>query len=271
VLVIDAGLRRNRFASASHGFLGQDGVDPNLIARQARGQLEKYPTLTWIDGEAVSMTGERDGFVVGTADGQQHLGRRILFASGVKDLLPEIAGLAERWGRTVFHCPYCHGYELNQGRIGVIGTGPMSAHQAQFLTEWGTVTLLTNGVVPLEPEARQALLNKGVVIDDTLIAAIEGEADVLLADGRLLSFAGLFTAAKVTPSSTLLVQAGCATDEGPIGNMIRVDASKRTTVPGIFACGDAAQMPHSLSIAVGDGALAGLHIHRSLVWGDTDT
>jgi thioredoxin reductase len=270
VLVIDAGLRRNRFAAASHGFLGQDGVDPAVIAQQARRQLEAYPTLTWIDGGAVSVTGERDSFIVGTAEGTVHHGRRILFATGVTDLLPQIAGLADRWGRSIFHCPYCHGYELNQGRIGVIATGPMSAHQAQHLTEWGIITLLTNGVLTLAPEMRQTLANKAVTIEDTPIAEIEGGADVRLADGRLLPFAGLFTSAKVTSSSTLPAEIGCTIAEGPMGEMIGVDASKRTSVPGIFACGDLAQMPHSLSIAVGDGALAGLHLHRSLVWGDAD-
>lgn len=268
VVVIDAGLRRNRFAASSHGFLGQDGVDPGVIAQAARRQLEAYPTLNWIDGEAASVAGERDRFIVGTADGRVHHGRRILFATGVTDLLPQMPGLADRWGKSVFHCPYCHGYELNQGHIGVIATGPMSAHQAQHLTEWGTITLFTNGALTLDPAMLQALADKGVAIESTLIAAIEGQADVRLADERLLSFAGMFIATKVTPASPLPAQAGCAMAEGPMGTMIGVDTSKRTTVPGIFACGDVAQVPHSVSIAVGDGALAGLHLHRSLVWGD---
>ncbi|MGO4851561.1 NAD(P)/FAD-dependent oxidoreductase [Phaeovulum sp. W22_SRMD_FR3] len=267
VLVIDAGQRRNRFASRSHGFLGQDGADPAAIAQSARRQLEAYPTLTWIDGAAVSATGARDAFAVGSAGGQLHQGRRLLFATGVTDLLPQVPGLAERWGVSVFHCPYCHGYELDQGPIGVIATGPMSAHQAELLTEWGDVTLLTNGAaLSPDPAARQALVARGVRVEETPITQIAADADVRLADGRVLSFAGLFTASRVTPACTLPALLGCALEEGPMGHTIAVDASKQTNVPGVFACGDVAQMPHSVSLAVGDGAKAGLHLHRSLVW-----
>ncbi|SEK17485.1 NAD(P)/FAD-dependent oxidoreductase [Pacificibacter marinus] len=268
VLVIDAGQRRNRTASHSHGFLGQDGVDPAVIAHDARCQLEAYPTLTWVEGKAASVTGERDTFVVEAVGNQTYRSRRILFATGVTDHLPEIDGLAERWGKSVFHCPYCHGYELDQGRIGVIASGPMSTHQAELLAEWGTVTFFTNGVLPLAPAAQQALEQKGVTIEDTAIRALTGEVGVQLADGRTLSFAGLFVAPTVTPSTTLPAKLGCTIAEGPMGQMIAVDGAKETTVRGVYACGDVAQMPHSLSFAVGDGAMAGLQLHRSLVWPD---
>lgn len=194
VLVIDGGQRRNRFASHSHGFLGQDGVDPGEIARQAREQLRAYPTLSWHDGIAEAASGVRDEFIVRTADGQGHSGRRLLFATGVKDELPAIPGLTERWGKVVFHCPYCHGYELDRGRIGVIGTGPMSVHQAEMLTEWGDVTFLTNGVVELDASTRQILRDRGVTVEEGEIDRLDGEADVLMSDGRRLAFAGFFTA-----------------------------------------------------------------------------
>ncbi len=161
VLVIDAGRRRNRFARTSHGFLGQDGADPGEIAAGARLQLRAYPTLKWVEGEAVSVAGTRDRFTVSTADGTKHHGRRILLATGVADTLPAVEGVAERWGQSVFHCPYCHGYELGQGTVGVIATGPLSVHQAELLTEWGTVTLLMNGAVDLDPDARRTLARAG--------------------------------------------------------------------------------------------------------------
>jgi thioredoxin reductase len=268
VLVIDAGQRRNRTASHSHGFLGQDGVDPAVIAHDARRQLEAYPTLTWVEGKAASVTGERDTFVVEAVGDQTYRSRRILFATGVTDHLPEIDGLAERWGKSVFHCPYCHGYELDQGRIGVIASGPMSTHQAELLTEWGRVTFFTNGALTLEPTARQALEQRGVIVEETAIHALGGEADVQLADGRTLSFAGLFVAPTVTPSTTLPAKLGCTIAEGPMGQMIAVDGAKETTMRGVYACGDVAMMPPSVSLAVGDGAMAGLQIHRSLVWPD---
>lgn len=266
VLIIDAGQRRNRTASHSHGFLGQDGVDPATIAGDARRQLEAYPTLTWVEDEAISITGECDAFVMASAGGQIYHGRRILFATGVIDRLPEIDGLAERWGQSVFHCPYCHGYELDNGRIGVIASGPMSAHQAELLAEWGTVTLLINEAITLEATAQQSLERREITIEYTKIRAIAGEAEVQLTDDRTLSFAGLFVAPTVEPSTPLPAELGCDITEGPMGQMISVNEAKETTVRGVYACGDVAQMPHSVSLAVGDGASAGLHIHRSLVW-----
>jgi len=265
VLVIDAGLRRNRFASHSHGFLGQDGVDPAEIAGTARRQLEAYPTLTWIDGTAETASGGKDAFLVTTAAGD-HRGRRLLLATGVSDELPAIEGLAERWGASVFHCPYCHGYELNRGRIGVIATGPMSLHQAQLIPEWGDVTFLVNEALTLDDAARDDLSARGVVIEETPVARLDGHADVLLADGRRLPFAGLFTATRNAPATSIASSLGCEIEETPFGTQIRTDAMKETSVPGVFACGDVARVPHSVSLAVGDGAWAGAGIHRSLVF-----
>lgn len=266
VLVIDAGQRRNRFASHSHGFLGQDGVDPAQIALQARNQLEAYPTLQWVQGQAAQLSGQQDDFTVTLADGASHQARRILFASGVADQLPDIEGLAQRWGQAVFHCPYCHGYELGRGRIGIVATGPMSLHQAELLTDWGSVTLLVNDALALDDGMRAVLAGRGVAIEETRIASIEGHADVRLADGRVLPFAGLFTATRCVPASPLAENAGCALEETPMGIQVRTDSQNRTTVPGIFACGDAAQAPHSVSLAVGHGAMAGVQVHRSLLW-----
>ena len=266
VLVIDAGERRNRFASRSHGFLGQDGVAPGEIASQARRQLETYPTLSWLEGRAEAISGQVDGFTVTTTDGESHRGRRILLAIGLADQLPPVAGLAERWGKAVFHCPYCHGYELGKGRIGVIATGPMSLHQAQFLTEWGEVTLLVNQAMLLDLNARSDLESRGVMIEEVPIDRIEGNADVRMVDGRLLTFAGLFTAAPCIPSNSLAESMGCVIEETPMGLQVRTDAENKTSVPGIFACGDVTRFPHSVSLAVGHGAMAGVQVHRSLFW-----
>ena len=266
VTVVDEGLRRNRFASHAHGFLGQDGVDPGVIAAQARRQLAAYPTLTWVEGRAVAGEGRKDGFRV-TLDGGGVLeGRRVLLATGVRDDLPSLPGLAERWGQSVFHCPYCHGYELDRGRIGVIATGPMSLHQAQLLPEWGAVTLLLNGAVEPDAAARADLAARGVALEEVPVARIEGRAEVVLADGRRLDFAGLFTAARCLPASPLAEAMGCELMETPMGVQVATGDTKETSLAGVFACGDVARVPHSVSLAVADGAWAGAQIHRSLVW-----
>ena len=266
VLVIDAGKRRNRAASHSHGFLSQDGADPAVIASAARAQLEAYPTLSWVDDLVVKSSGSRDAFIIEVMEGEVYGARRLLLATGVSDTLSDVEGLAERWGTSVFHCPYCHGYELDQGQIGVIAASPISIHQAQLLPEWGSVIFLTNGVLELDEPTLQDLSTRGVSVEATRIERIEGHADVVLTDGRRLSFAGLFTASKNAPSTSVAEDLGCALAETPMGMQIDTNETKETSIAGIFACGDAARVPHSVALAVADGAWAGAQIHRSLVW-----
>lgn len=268
VLVIDAGKRRNRSASHSHGFLGQDGVDPAELARIARTQLALYPTLTWLEGTVEQVAGSKDAFHV-TSEGATHSARRLLLAVGVLDRLPDIAGLSERWGKSIFHCPYCHGYELDSGRIAVIATGPMSVHQAQLLPEWGDTTFFLNGALELDKATRDDLVHRGVSIESGLIERISGNAEVTLADGRRMAFAGVFTAPHSEPSSPIATQLGCEIVKMPMGKQIWTGDTKETSVPGAFACGDVARAPHSVSLAVADGAWAGAQIHRSLVWPDS--
>jgi thioredoxin reductase len=267
VLVIDAGKRRNRSAASSHGFLGQDGVDPAEIARRARAQLMAYPTLAWVDGEATRVEGAVDAFEV-QCGGASYAGRRVLFATGVHDELPAILGLQQRWGRSVFHCPYRHGYELEQGRIGVVATAPTSLHQAQLAAEWGDVTFFPNGAFELDADAAGELARRGVAVETAGILEIAGNADVLLADGRRMSFAGLFTAPRNTPATPVAQGLGCRMAETPFGIQIATSETKETSVAGAFACGDVARAPHTLSLAVADGAWAGAQLHRSLVWPD---
>lgn len=267
VLIIDGGKRRNRFASHSHGFLTQDGVAPDVIAAQAGVQLAAYPTLTWIEGNATSAKKGDEGFAVTLDDGRDFIGRRLILAHGVTDTLPEIPGLQERWGQSVFHCPYCHGYELNQGRIGVIGVGEMSMHHALMLPDWGQTVFLPNGSFELNEEQVAQLAARGTALETGTIAEITGRADIRLSDGRVLSFDGLFVASIVAPSSPIAEQLGCAIAEMPNGRQIVTDEMKQTSVPHVFACGDAARAAGSVPLAVGDGAMAGAACHRTLMFG----
>ena len=264
VLVVDAGLRRNRFASYSHGFLGQDGSEPGEIARHARAQLMAYPTVTWFEDTAIAARHEADGFAITLNEGQRILGRRLILALGVKDTLPSVPGIQERWGQSVFHCPYCHGYEI-EGPLGVMATGPASLNQALLLSDWGPVTFFLNGAFVPDTDQRLQLDARGVTIESASVTEIRGHADIALEDGRVIELSGLFVMPKVQPNSSLFADLGCAMDEGPQGSFIRTDSAKQTTVAGVFACGDAARSTHSISLAVGDGALAGQSTHRSLV------
>lgn len=266
VLIIDEGKRRNRFASHSHGFLTQDGVDPAVIAAEARAQVMEYKTVDWLAGRAETAERTDEGFAV-TLAGKRHLSRRLLLATGVRDILPEIAGLEERWGKAVFHCPYCHGYELNQGQIGVIAGSDLSMHHALMLPDWGPTTFLINDAFEPDAEQLQSLAARGVRVETTPIREITGHADIRLADGRILSFAGLFSLARFEMASPLAQQLGLQFEEGPVGSVIKTDPMKETSMPGVFACGDAARPMASVALAVGDGNLAGAGLHRSLMFG----
>jgi thioredoxin reductase len=271
VLIIDEGLRRNRFAAHSHGFITQDGVDPAVIAAKAREQVLNYPTITWLSARADSAqkmaTSDTDaGFEVLAKDAR-HQSRRLLLATGVKDLLPAIEGLAERWGKAVFHCPYCHGYELNQGPIGVIAGSELSMHHALMLPDWGPTTLLLNDAFTPDAEQLAALTARGTTLERCPITAITGHADINLADGRVLSFAGLFAMAPFELASPIAHDLGLEMEQGPLGATIKTDVMKETSLPGVFACGDAARPMASVALAVGDGNLAGAGVHRSLMFG----
>jgi thioredoxin reductase len=264
LLIIDAGKRRNRFADVSHGFLSRDGATPGGIVAEARAQLLAYPTVEWHDSEAASGEIIEGGFAVTDAQGRRAEARRLVLALGVSDTLPGISGLSERWGRSVFHCPYCHGYEV-EGPIGVLAITANSIHHALMLPDWGPTTYFLNGTTP-EAADLDRLRARGVTIEPEPIHAIAGHADVELASGRVVPMGGLFTATRTNPSSPLAAALGCAIEESVAGTFIRTDMMKETTVPGIFACGDAARAFGNVAFAVGDGAQAGAATHQSLIF-----
>jgi thioredoxin reductase len=265
VLVIDSARRRNRFAKHSHGFLTQDGVEAAAIARQGRAQLQAYPNVAWASDTATSATGDGEYFEVTLSDGGTVSGRRLLLAMGVSDTLPAVEGLAERWGRSVFHCPYCHGYELDDGDIGVIATGELSMHHALLLGDWGRVTLFLNNTFTPNDAQSVALARRGVTIEAAPVARIDGEADVVLRDERRLPMRGLFVAPRTTVSGSLARQLGCTMEAGPMGEFVATDAMKATDVQGVFCCGDMARAAGNVALAVADGAMAGIAAHRSLI------
>ncbi len=266
IAVVDSGQRRNRYATSAHGFLTQDGRAPGDIAADAKAQLLAYPTVEWIEGEAVEANGALDDFAVRLADGREMKARRLILAFGVSDALPDVAGLTERWGKGVYHCPYCHGYELAQGPVGVLAIGPISMHQAMLLPDWGPTTFFLNDT--FEPDAGQLeqLERRGVTLERGRVARVTGKADIELEDGRTLSFAGLFTAGHTEPSSPLAEQLGCRMEEGPLGRHIWTGERKETSIEGVVACGDVARASGSVALAVGDGAMAGAMTHSTLIF-----
>jgi thioredoxin reductase len=271
VVVVDSHRPRNRFADASHGFFGFDGAAPEEMIGKARADLLAYPTVRFVDGQVASARAEGEAFVATLESGETLTARKVLLAFGLTDILPDLPGLAQRWGVTVLHCPYCHGYELGDQRRGVLQTQPMSSHQALHISDWGPTTLFLDGKDELDDETRVKLKKREVAIEPGKVASLEGEgtalAGVRLADGRLVPVAALYLAARNRMTSSLVEQLGCALDDGMLGPLVRTDSMKATTVPGVYAAGDIARFPPGAMFAAADGMMAGVAMHQSLIFG----
>ena len=269
VLVIDAGQPRNRFADEAHGFLGQDGRAPAAIMRDAHCQVLRYPAIEIISGEARTARAFEDGFAVDLSSGVEHRAERLILATGVSDTLPAIPGISERWGETVLHCPYCHGYEVRDVPLGVIAAQPMSAHQALLIPDWGPTTYFTQGQFEPEAEELAAFAARGIIVERTPVVELMGDAPALdgvrLADGRFVEVTAVFTAPQTKPSTPLAEILGCAHENGPTGPYVKVDSWGATSVPGVWAAGDAATPMHNATLASAAGVLAGIGVHQASV------
>jgi thioredoxin reductase len=251
--------------------LGQDGASPSELFAKGKAEVLAYPTAEWRDELASELCAIPGGFSVRAASGE-YPARRLILATGVVDELPSIAGLAERWGKSVFHCPYCDGYERARGRLGVLATSPLSMRYARLVAEWsapGQTTLFLDQRVEPSPEELAELVAAAVAVEREKVAAVEGPEPgivVRLQDGRTSALSGLF----VTPPTRLpggfAEQLGCELEQGPVGPFFKTDESKETSVPGVFACGDAALAKSTVSFAIADGARAGIGAHQSLVF-----
>ncbi|KOQ76275.1 NAD(P)/FAD-dependent oxidoreductase [Stenotrophomonas maltophilia] len=271
VTVIDAGSPRNRFASHSHGVLGLDGVSGAELLKTARQQLLDYPSVRWVHADAVHARSTSDGVEVETADGQVLAARKLLLASGIADQLPELPGLAERWGSTVLHCPYCHGYEVGGGAIGLLGGHPMSAAKAPLFADWGNVTFFSQGL-PITDDERAAMQQRGVQIETSPVMGVQGDQpswlEVELADGRRVAQRALFVPATQAMATPLVQRLGCTLAESPLGVLIEVDAMKQTSVPNVYAAGDATTVGN-ITLAAAEGVRAGIGMHHALVSEDS--
>lgn len=271
VTIIDSGLPRNRAASHSHGVLGQDGISGAELLKNARQQLLDYPTVRWLQGEVVHAQSTAEGVEVRTADGQVLAARKLLLATGIADQLPGLPGLAERWGSSVLHCPYCHGYEVGGGAIGLLGGHPMSAARATLFADWGNVTFFSQGLL-ISDEEQAAMQQRGVQIETTPVVGVQGEQptwlEVELADGRRVAQRALFVPAMQQMATPLVQQLGCALVESPLGVLVEVDVMKQTSVANVYAAGDATTVGN-ITLAMAEGVRAGIGVHHALVGEDS--
>jgi thioredoxin reductase len=268
VLIIDSGLPCNRQTPHSHNFMTHDGWRPAEIQEVAKNEVLSYDTVTWLAGTVSMVAGRNCNFEV-LVEGQNSTisARKLLFATGVKDLMPNINGFAECWGISVIHCPYCHGYEYRGKVTGIMMNNEHAADFAKFIQNWTpNLTLFTNGPSVLTPEQTQATLSRNIRIIETEIAGVshnDGHLTALqLADGSIFSLDALYARLPFEQHSHIPEQQGCRlTDDG----YLEVTEQKRTTVPGIFAAGDNTSPMRSVAAAVGAGNLAGAMIAHELI------
>lgn len=273
VCIIDAGSPRNRFAAHSHGFFAQDGSQPLTMLATARSQVAAYPAATFVEGEAIGATREPEGFSVKLATDQVVESSRLVLAFGISDELPPIPGLAERWGKSVLHCPYCHGFEFSGQRLGVLYISPRSIQQAMLIADWGPTTLYLNGASEPDDEPLARLQKRGIGIEWTPVRALHGEdggecaplSSIELVDGRTSGIDALYLGPRTRLNSEIAQQLGCELDEGTFGSIIRTDSERMTTVHGVYAAGDITRSTHNVTWASADGVTAGMAVHRSLV------
>ncbi len=271
-LVVDAGVQSNQVAHGIGGLLGHDGRPPAAFYAAGRKELANYPTVELRSGEVLS--GERTdaGFVLELADGSHQRTRRVLLASGMDYRFPALAGIAERWGRSVFHCPFCHGWEVRDQPLGVLDRGATGMQRALLLRVWSDdVTLLTDGPVELEADDVNRLATAGVTVDEHRVSELRGPGITLtavaFADGGERPCAGLLVPVTLHQRSALATQLGAAVAEpGPVAvDAIHIDPMFHTSVPGLFAAGDASSQMPSVANAIAAGSSAAAMIVHSLV------
>lgn len=269
VVVLDTGTPRNRFSPQSHGFFTHDGSSPAEMLASARTQLRQYSTVHFQEGDAIAATGSKGAFAVRLQSGETMEGRRLIVASGVRDILPKIEGLAERWGKSVLHCPYCHGYEYAGKRLGVLYANEGSLHHARMISNWGLTTLFTNGA-DLAEEATAVLSGHGIQVASDPILALHGKdaalSHVETASGGNPEIEALYVAPGIEVRGPVAGMLGCTMQHTPGGSILSVDDRMMTSVPGVYAAGDVAAFPSMVARAVADGSLAGAMVSQSLIF-----
>ncbi|MEW5812665.1 MAG: NAD(P)/FAD-dependent oxidoreductase [Actinomycetota bacterium] len=271
-LVVDAGAQSNRAAHGIGGLLGFDGVPPAQLYAAGREELTRYPSVHVRDGEVAAVTPHEGGFTVSLAGGGTEEVRRVLLATGMHYQVPPVAGLEEFWGGSVFHCPFCHGWEMRDQPLAVLAQGERAVHMATLLTGWSDdIVVLTNGAAQLSDTDRAQLAGRDIAVDERVITRVtgsDGQLDaVVFDDGTTLLRRGLLVASTLRQRSQLARALGVAfAPPGPVSEeSIAVDALSQTSVPGVFAAGDvSAQMPQ-VAAAVAGGSAAAASIVRSLM------
>jgi thioredoxin reductase len=290
ILVLDAGAPRNRFAAHMHAVLGHEGIHPTELLRTGRADASTFgvafadASVTRVeDAPGESSAGEPGpGELVVTTDAAaSYRTRTLILATGITDRLPDIAGLADHWGTNVLHCPYCHGWEVRDRRLGVLATSPMALHQVQLLRQWSDdVVFFAAGAGPLDASTRTRLGARGIrIIDQPVVEVLGNRAasdnanaltGVRLADGTRVDLDAIFTGGVPEPHDRMLEPLHLERTDGPMGNMIAVDAVGLTSDPRIWAAGNVVNPAANVPASMGAGSFTGAAVNAALVTREFD-
>ncbi|MEP6713811.1 MAG: NAD(P)/FAD-dependent oxidoreductase [Ferruginibacter sp.] len=267
VLIIDSGKPCNRQTPHSHNFITNDGETPAAIAQKAREQVLKYPTVQVITDTAHTGNKTASGFEISTTTGDTFNTRKIIFATGVLDIMPGIKGFAECWGITVLHCPYCHGYEVKDKTLGIIANGDMAFEMCKLIHHWSKkLTLFCNGRATLNDEQSQQLKYRQIEIVENEIEELvhnNGYVEqIAFKDGSFQNVAAIYSKVAFEQSSKMPASLGCAMSEQ---GFIQIDALQKTTISGVYSAGDCTTMMRSVAYAVGMGMVAGAMVNKELI------
>ena len=240
VMIIDGGKPANRFTPQSHNFITHDGRPPDEIAALAREQVDDYPNVKRVDGFVIDAKTENHEFAVQLDTGQTYISKKLIFATGIIDQLPLINGISDCWGKSVLHCPYCHGYEVRNLKTGIIGNGEYAFEFGSLISNWThELSIFTNGASSLTEDQRKKLNSHSIEIIEHKIKSLQHERGYLSAvefeNGNIIPLTVIYTRPEFEQHCAVPVQLGC---ELTLEGYIKIDASQKTTVDGVYACGD---------------------------------
>jgi thioredoxin reductase len=267
VLVCDDGRPRNAASGAVHGFLTRDGTPPGELLRIARVQLLPYDSVQVRDVRVVSVQRIADGFEIRTGDGRREQGRKVLLATGLSDELPDVPGTHGLYGQSIFHCPYCDGWEVRGQPLATYGIGDVKGGDLALEISWWSrdVVLCTDGPARLSPAQRSRLSRRGIPIYEQRLIGFEREGDGLrlcFEDGTELVRRALFFNTKSRQKSEFVAQIGCGLDEK---GCVRVGIDGATDVPGVYVAGDVSSGARQVVIAAAEGSAAAIAINSLLL------
>lgn len=269
VLIIDGGEPCNQQTPHSHNFLTRDGETPAQISSIAKEQVLAYSTVTWMNGFAQFISKKDSDFEVFTLSGGTFQAKKIILATGIKDLFPEVKGLKQSWGISVIHCPYCHGYEVRNQKTGILANGDIAFDFAKLIFNWTKeLTLFTNGKADLSEMQKQTLNQKGIQIEEAKLIEIQhenGKLNSLILENKSIELKALYARIPFEQRIPTLIDFSLNKDEQ---GFLQVNPMGETSEKGIFACGDNVSRLRSVANAVAGGNLVGAIVNHELTFAD---